>query len=75
MHCSFTFSAILYTLAKQAKELNYKKLNLQVNNRIQSLRVPQNLREQVDVCLNFDPSSECYHNLSQIFLSDQLYCK
>lgn len=43
------FSAILYTLAKQAKELNYKKLNLQVNNRIQTLRVPAALQEQVDV--------------------------
>lgn len=43
------FSAILYTLAKQAKELNYKKLNLQVNNRIQKLRVPTALQEQVDV--------------------------
>lgn len=42
-------SAVLYTLAKQAKELNYKKLNLQVNNRIQTLRVPPNLQEQVDV--------------------------
>lgn len=39
----------MYTLAKQAKELNYKKLNLQVNNRIQKLRVPSALQEQVDV--------------------------
>lgn len=62
MHWFFTFSAILYTLAKQANELNYKKLNLQVNNRIQSLRVPQNLQAQVDVCLNFDLRLECYHN-------------
>lgn len=45
------FSAILYTLAKQAKELNYKKLNLQVNNRIQKLRVPSALQEQVDVSI------------------------
>lgn len=43
------FSAVLYTLAKQAKELNYKKLNLQVNNRIQKLRIPSALQEQVDV--------------------------
>lgn len=47
---SAPFSAVLYTLAKQAKELNYKKLNLQVNNRIQKLRVPTTLQEQVDVC-------------------------
>lgn len=46
---SFRFSAVLYTLAKQAKELNYKKLNLQVNNRIQKLRIPSTLQEQVDV--------------------------
>lgn len=42
-------SAVLYTLAKQAKELNYKKLNLQVNNRLQKLRIPSALQEQVDV--------------------------
>lgn len=47
----FVFSAVLYTLAKQAKELNYKKLNLQVNNRIQKLRVPSALQEQVDVSI------------------------
>lgn len=46
---SLHLSAVLYTLAKQAKELNYKKLNLQVNNRIQKLRVPSALQEQVDV--------------------------
>ncbi|XP_055325424.1 intraflagellar transport protein 122 homolog, partial [Sitodiplosis mosellana] len=49
--------AVLYTLAKQAKELNYKKLNLQVNNRIQKLRVPSALQEQVDI--NYIASRAC----------------
>lgn len=81
------FSAVLYTLAKQAKELNYKKLNLQVNNRIQTLRVPPNLQEQVDVCsisilcdfvavVIVDEIRLMVFYLIFVFLfADQLHCK
>lgn len=43
------FSAVLYTLSKQAKVLSANKLYLQVNNRLQSLKVPPGIQEQVDV--------------------------
>lgn len=45
------FSAILYTLSKQAKVLSANKLHLQVNNRLQSLRAPPGIQDQVDVSL------------------------
>ncbi|GAB0094617.1 Intraflagellar transport protein 122 homolog [Sergentomyia squamirostris] len=40
--------AVLYTLSKQAKVLGAKKLHLQVNNRLQSLKPPPGVQEQVD---------------------------
>lgn len=45
----YTFSAVLYTLSKQAKALSSNKLHFQVNKRIQALKIPSNLQEQVDV--------------------------
>lgn len=42
-------SAILYTLSKQARALSANKLHFQVNNRLQTLKVPPGLQEQVDV--------------------------
>lgn len=67
------FSAILYTLAKQAKELNYKKLNLQVNNRIQKLRVPSALQEQVDVSVKENYESFHVVLIHPLFLLDIFY--
>lgn len=43
------FSAVLYTLSKQAKALSANKLHLQVNNRLQTLKIPEALQEQIDV--------------------------
>lgn len=43
------YSAVLYTLSKQAKVLSANKLYLQVNNRLQSLKAPPGIQEQVDV--------------------------
>lgn len=42
----------MYTLSKQAKILSANKLHLQVNSRLQSLKVPPGLQEQVDVSFN-----------------------
>lgn len=44
-------SAILYTLSKQAKVLAANKLHLQVNNRLQSLKAPPGIQDQVDVSI------------------------
>ncbi|KAJ6643007.1 Intraflagellar transport protein 122 like [Pseudolycoriella hygida] len=49
--------AVLYTLSKQAKVLSANKLYLQVNNRLQSLKAPAGIQEQVDV--NFISSKAC----------------
>lgn len=49
--------AIFYTLSKQAKVLNANKLYLQVNNRLQSLKAPASIQEQVDI--NFISSRSC----------------
>lgn len=48
---SSNFSAVLYTLSKQAKALSANKLHLQVNNRLQTLKIPEALQDQVDVSL------------------------
>lgn len=42
-------STVLYTLSKQSKVLGANKLHLQVNNRLQSLKAPAGMQEQVDV--------------------------
>lgn len=47
----FRLSAILYTLSKQAKVLAANKLHLQVNNRLQSLKAPPGIQDQVDVSI------------------------
>jgi intraflagellar transport protein 122 len=44
-----TQSAILYTLSKQAKVLGANKLHLQINNKLQALKPPPGIQEQVDV--------------------------
>ncbi|XP_053684288.1 intraflagellar transport protein 122 homolog [Sabethes cyaneus] len=41
--------AIYYTLSKQAKVLGANKLHLQINNKLQSLKVPAGIQEQVDI--------------------------
>lgn len=41
--------AVFYTLSKQAKALGANKLHLQVNNRLQALKPPAALQEQIDV--------------------------
>lgn len=41
--------AVLYTLSKQAKVLGANKLHLQVNNKLQTLKAPPGIQEQVDV--------------------------
>uniref|UniRef100_A0A034W8E8 Uncharacterized protein n=1 Tax=Bactrocera dorsalis TaxID=27457 RepID=A0A034W8E8_BACDO len=43
-------SAVLFTLAKQAKLLQANKLCLVVNKRLQSLKPPAGVQEQIDVC-------------------------
>lgn len=40
---------LLYTLSKQCKVLGANKLNFQVNNKLQTLKPPFGLQEQVDV--------------------------
>lgn len=47
-YCS---STVLYTLSKQSKVLGANKLHLQVNNRLQSLKAPPGMQEQVDVSI------------------------
>lgn len=46
-------SAVLFTLAKQAKLLQANKLCLVVNKRLQSLKPPAGVQEQIDVSLCF----------------------
>jgi intraflagellar transport protein 122 len=41
--------AIFYTLSKQAKVLGANKLHLQINNKLQSLKPPPSIQDQVDV--------------------------
>uniref|UniRef100_A0A336MIF6 Intraflagellar transport protein 122 homolog n=1 Tax=Culicoides sonorensis TaxID=179676 RepID=A0A336MIF6_CULSO len=41
--------AVLYTLSKQAKVLGANKLHLQVNNKLQTLKAPPGIQEQVDI--------------------------
>lgn len=43
--------AVYYTLSKQAKVLGANKLHLQVNNKLQTLKAPSGIQEQVDVRL------------------------
>lgn len=43
------FSAVLFTLTKQAKLLGANKLHLQVNNRLQTLKPPPGMQEPIDV--------------------------
>lgn len=42
----------MYTLSKQAKVLSANKLHLQVSSRLEALKVPAGMQEQVDVSLN-----------------------
>jgi len=42
-------SSVLFTLAKQAKFLQANKLCLLVNKRLQSLKPPAGVQEQIDV--------------------------
>lgn len=51
------YSAVLYTLSKQAKVLSANKLYLQVNNRLQSLKAPAGIQEQVDVSVIYIENS------------------
>jgi len=41
--------AIYYTLSKQAKVLGANKLHLQINNKLQLLKAPSGIQEQVDI--------------------------
>lgn len=41
--------AIYYTLSKQAKVLGANKLHLQINNKLQTLKAPSGIQEQVDI--------------------------
>ncbi|XP_050096761.1 intraflagellar transport protein 122 homolog [Anopheles aquasalis] len=41
--------AVYYTLSKQAKVLGANKLHLQINNKLQSLKIPAGIQEQVDI--------------------------
>jgi intraflagellar transport protein 122 len=41
--------AVYYTLTKQAKVLGANKLHLQINNKLQSLKAPSGIQEQVDI--------------------------
>ncbi|CAO1305157.1 unnamed protein product [Diamesa tonsa] len=41
--------AVYYTLSKQAKVLGANKLHLQINNKLQSLKAPPGIQEQVDI--------------------------
>lgn len=41
--------AVYYTLSKQAKVLGANKLHLQINNKLQSLKAPSGIQEQVDI--------------------------
>lgn len=41
--------AVYYTLSKQAKVLGANKLHLQINNKLQSLKAPSAIQEQVDI--------------------------
>ena len=41
--------AVFYTLSKQAKVLGANKLHLQINNKLQTLKAPPGIQEQVDI--------------------------
>lgn len=41
--------AVYYTLSKQAKVLGANKLHLQINNKLQTLKAPSGIQEQVDI--------------------------
>lgn len=41
--------AVYYTLSKQAKILGANKLHLQINNKLQTLKAPNGIQEQVDI--------------------------
>lgn len=41
--------AVYYTLSKQAKVLGANKLHLQINNKLQLLKAPSGIQEQVDI--------------------------
>jgi intraflagellar transport protein 122 len=41
--------AVYYTLSKQGKVLGANKLHLQINNKLQSLKAPNAIQEQVDI--------------------------
>lgn len=41
--------AVFYTLSKQAKVLGANKLHLQINNKLQTLKAPSGIQEQVDI--------------------------
>lgn len=41
----------MYTLSKQAKVLQANKLHLQVSSRLQALKIPPAMQEQVDVSM------------------------
>lgn len=58
--------AILYTLSKQAKVLGANKLHSQVNNKLQQLKVPIGIQDQVQV-------RRITNNLSNIFLNNYYF--
>ncbi|XP_037909163.1 intraflagellar transport protein 122 homolog isoform X2 [Hermetia illucens] len=49
--------AVLYTLSKQAKALDANKLYFQINKRLQTLKPPANIQEQIDI--NYLNSKAC----------------
>lgn len=53
----YTYSSVLFTLAKQAKLLQANKLCLLVNKRLQSLKPPVGVQEQIDVRLHIHNQS------------------
>lgn len=46
------YSAIFYTLSKQAKSLGASKLHLQTNIKLQSLKPPHGVQDQIDASRN-----------------------
>lgn len=57
----YNYSSVLFTLAKQAKLLQANKLCLLVNKRLQSLKPPAGVQEQIDVS---------YHYIREIVLTN-----
>ncbi|XP_055378562.1 intraflagellar transport protein 122 homolog [Condylostylus longicornis] len=49
--------AVFYTLSKQAKVLKANKLYFQINKKLQTLKPPSNMQEQIDI--NFLNSKAC----------------